>query len=153
MEPVYTSGWEISHLWKVGGTNAATGQLAKGNETNVKLVPGVGLSLTVPGKRSVVLSLYLVLMLPPSGGQNPDATTFSAVEIHLPDILLGGIIEVDMLLTNVPGTAMSFMTYHADNVKSLGWQDQQGFRMLGETLLTKNAYNSAGMQPAHFDPM
>jgi hypothetical protein len=87
-----------------------------------------------------------------SGGQSPNATTFSAVEIHFPDILMGGIIEVDMQLTNVAGTAMSFMTYHADNEKPLGWQDQQGFRMLGETLLTKNAYNSAGMQLTHFDP-
>jgi hypothetical protein len=87
------------------------------------------------------------------GGQSPNATTFSAVEIHFPDILLGGIIEVDMKLTNVPGTAMSFMTYHADNEKSLGWLDQQGFRMLGETLLAKNAYSSAGMQLTHFDPV
>jgi hypothetical protein len=86
------------------------------------------------------------------GGQNPNTTTISAVEIHFPDILLGGIIEVDMQLTNVPGTAMSFMTYHADNEVSLGWLDQQGFRMLGETLLAKNAYNSAGMQLTHFDP-
>lgn len=55
---------------------------------------------------------------------------------------MGGVIEVEMQLTNVAGTAMSFMTYQAGGT---GWQDQQGFRMLGETLLTKNAYNSAGM--------
>jgi hypothetical protein len=50
MDPLYTSGWEISQGWKVGSTNAATGQLAKGNETNVDVMPGVGLILTVPGK-------------------------------------------------------------------------------------------------------
>jgi hypothetical protein len=52
MDPVYTLGWEISHGWKVGSTNAATKQLAKGNETNVRILPGVGLSLTVPGKQA-----------------------------------------------------------------------------------------------------
>jgi hypothetical protein len=57
-----------------------------------------------------------------------------------------------MQLPSVPGTAMMFMTYHADNVKPMGWLDQQGFRLLGETLFTKNAYNPAGMQLTAFDP-
>jgi hypothetical protein len=95
--------------------------------------------------------LLLPLFCQP-GGQDPNATTFSAVEFQFPDIIMGGIIEVDMQLTNVPGTAMSFMTYHADNVTPLGWKDQQGFQMLGETLLVKNAYNAAGMRLTNFDP-
>jgi hypothetical protein len=86
------------------------------------------------------------------GGQDPTATTFSAVEIQFRDIIMGGIIEVDVQLTNVPGSGMSIMTYHADHDNPLGWHDQQGFRILGETLLTGNAYNSAGMQLTHWDP-
>jgi hypothetical protein len=52
MDPIYTTGWEVSHNWKIGGTNAATGQVAKGNENNVNIIPGVGLGLTVPGKQA-----------------------------------------------------------------------------------------------------
>jgi hypothetical protein len=73
--------------------------------------------------------------------------------MHFPDILFGGIIEMDIQLPNIPGTAMTLMTYHADNTTPIGWLDQQGFRFLGETVFSKSAYNSAGMQLTAFDPV
>ncbi|KAJ9108678.1 hypothetical protein QFC20_003377 [Naganishia adeliensis] len=131
MDPIYTSGWEISHGWKVGSTNAATGQLAKGNETNVKVIPGHGLSLTVPESQHNYIFRR--------------RNTFPR---HPPRRDHRGGHALDECTRD----RNAFMTYHADNDKPLGWLNQQGFRMLGETLLAKNAYNSAGMQLTHFDP-
>jgi hypothetical protein len=51
MDAVYQAGWDIAQgSWRVGAVNANTGQYAKGYENNIKLIRGVGLSLTVPGK-------------------------------------------------------------------------------------------------------
>lgn len=48
-------------------------------------------------------------------GQDKNATSFSFAEIIFPDIVLGAVIEVEMKVTGVAGTATAFMTTHADN--------------------------------------
>ncbi|KAJ9118561.1 hypothetical protein QFC22_003781 [Naganishia vaughanmartiniae] len=50
LDQVTTAGWGISHGWQIAGANPSTGQVAMANENNVKLVRGVGLTLTVPGR-------------------------------------------------------------------------------------------------------
>ncbi|KAJ9101040.1 hypothetical protein QFC21_003258 [Naganishia friedmannii] len=49
LDDVTTAGWGLSNGWQVGGVNPTTGQHSMANENNVKLIPGVGLTLTVPG--------------------------------------------------------------------------------------------------------
>lgn len=51
IDQVYKAGWTISNKWKVGGSNSASGraQYSVADEKNVKIVNGVGLTLTIPG--------------------------------------------------------------------------------------------------------
>jgi hypothetical protein len=51
IDQVYQAGWTVSDKWKVGGSNSASGraQYSTANEKNVRIVTGVGLTLTLPG--------------------------------------------------------------------------------------------------------
>lgn len=52
---ITSQGWQITDGDKAGATNGATGQEPIGSKNNVKLIPGEGMSMTVPGM-SLLLS-------------------------------------------------------------------------------------------------
>lgn len=53
LDQVTKAGWGISNGWKIGSANPTTAQVAWADENNVKLSPGVGLMMTVPGRESL----------------------------------------------------------------------------------------------------
>jgi hypothetical protein len=50
IDSVFTSGWEVSNGWQVGGANPSNGRRAMADEDNVQLIRGEGLRMKVPGK-------------------------------------------------------------------------------------------------------
>lgn len=61
MDQAYEAGWGISNGWQVGGANPSTGQVGWASENNVRLIPGVGLTMTVPGRKSLDKSTFIQL--------------------------------------------------------------------------------------------
>lgn len=49
IDQVTKAGWKISHGWRAGGINRATGQQPWGDKNAVQIVPGEGMTLTVKG--------------------------------------------------------------------------------------------------------
>lgn len=146
----------------MGGPNPVTGQKCYSDEQNVKLIPGVGLTLTVPGGKFPhvyryvyhPLNIHLVYVFL-TIGQSVNATKFSGASITFPDIALGGMWQVEAQVSNVPGVIYNTFTNHGDPWSApLGWQDEQDLAIYTSSLLTKTQYRpAAGMQMNNFDPV
>ncbi|KAJ9112098.1 hypothetical protein QFC22_006398 [Naganishia vaughanmartiniae] len=158
MDQVYEAGWDVTTGWQVGSRNAITGQRALGDENALQIVPGEGMTMTVKGGQSgkshatVEEANHSAKLSPLIGQQN--ASTFSAAEIKFPWTTLGGVFEIEAKVTRVIGTATAMFLYHGDSQlkEPLGWQDQQGIEMLGETLFKPSAKLPAGMSLVNSEP-
>lgn len=72
----------------------------------------------------------------------------------MPWLTLGGVFEIEAKLTGVPGTTMGIFTYHAGPAQTkvnLGWEDEQDFEMMGETLFNGNRWNKPGMSILNYE--
>lgn len=96
----------------------------------------------------------LTASLHPFAGQDKNAKTISVAEISFPDLLLGGVIEMTVQLTNIAGTCMGMFTTHADGglAKPFGWQDEQDIEILGGTLFVGNEFQPSGIQMYNWEP-
>lgn len=94
VDEVWAAGWGISNGWQIGGENPNTGQVGWASDANVKIVPGAGLTLTVPGGKSLISynqscnMAYLLVRLC-AIGQNPTGSQFTGAEITFPWVTLG----------------------------------------------------------------
>jgi hypothetical protein len=154
MSQVYEAGWTVSTGYQAGAKNPTTGQTPIASENNVKLVPGKGLTLTVPGRELLLGDCRNIADCPSYTGQSPTARTFSVAEIIFPDIALGGIFQVEAQMTSEPGVVFAVFSQAADEWSGApaGWQDEMDIEILSSAIMTPNAYHQAGIQMTEVDP-
>jgi hypothetical protein len=154
MSQVYEAGWTVSTGYQAGAKNPTTGQTPMASENNVKLIRGKGLTLTVPGRELPLGVCPIKPNRPSYTGQSPSASTFSVAEITFPDIVFGGIFQVEAQMTGVPGVVFGFFTTAASEWSGApsGWYDEQDIEILSSAIMASNGYNSPGIQMTEFEP-